>query len=1068
MPPRRRRNSNATPNTTIRGYARLERQLSLLGWLHHQLGYETTGALLESIKDTDEGFDEDGRSHISVRLGARSGQMHGLTPGDLQRYDDNIRTHLAAMNEGRAEQITLRYFQYLAALYTEIYLDWYCNRPGGLLPSLNAFVAQHNSNSPPGQRWDQFTSEDLTKLAFWMATGGGKTLLLHLHYRQFMHYNREPLDNILLITPNEGLSEQHLEELQASNIPATRFDANGDGSLLAQSEAVRVTEITKLVMEKKGEGESVAVESLEGRNLIFVDEGHKGSGSEAQAWRNVRNALGKDGFTFEYSATFGQALAAANNDKLLSEYGKAIAFDYSYRYFYNDGYGKDFRVLNLQQDDAPDQTDTLLMANLLSFYEQQLIFTEQEKELKPYNLSRPLWTFVGGSVNAVYRESGKPRSDIFIVVSFLHRVLSEPGWAVDAIDRLLKGESGLLDATNGRDILAERFEFLRHRGADASTVYHNALARVMHAGSGGLQLCDLRGSEGELGLKADGSDEYFGVIYIGDTPAFKRLIEAENTGVAVTEDALQRSLFDGINEPGSTVEVLAGARKFVEGWNSWRVSNMGLLNIGRSEGSQIIQLFGRGVRLRGRDMSLKRSSALTDGTHPNHIRLLETLNIFALRANYMAQFRDYLESEGISTQASEEIRLSIQPNLDFLNKGLVIPRLEEGKRFSGQETVLLKLNSDVKPVTVVMSATVQQIESGQGGLATTEASSGAHRPIPPESLNLVDWNAAYLEMLEYKDTKGYSNLLIRPALLRPILESGDSVYLLEAEEDIVNPRDRDGQRRLQEAVSNILRRYTDRLYRLRQAQWESNNLTYRQLDDHDGNFRLNGVRDGDAGQYIVKVRQDRKDLIEAIRQLIKDCNLLYETDQGELPRIHFDRHMYQPLLVDDDDVTATPPGLQPSECKFVADLRAYCASEPNALPSGVELFLLRNLTRGKGVGFFESDGFYPDFILWVKSGKGQRIVFVEPHGMLNAPAYEHDEKARLHERLPELARAIAERSGNSEVELDSYVVSATKYEDLRQRYEGKWTRGDFAAKHILFQEPGQGPDYIRQILQIDR
>ena len=33
------------------------------------------------------------------------------------------------MNAGRSEPITLRYFQYLAALYTEIYLDWYCNRP---------------------------------------------------------------------------------------------------------------------------------------------------------------------------------------------------------------------------------------------------------------------------------------------------------------------------------------------------------------------------------------------------------------------------------------------------------------------------------------------------------------------------------------------------------------------------------------------------------------------------------------------------------------------------------------------------------------------------------------------------------------------------------------------------------------------------------------------------------------------------------------------------------------------------------------------------------------------------
>ena len=49
---------------------------------------------------------------------------------------------------------------------------------------------------------------DLSKLAFWMATGSGKTRLLHLNYRQFNHYNRESLDNILLITPNEGLSQQ--------------------------------------------------------------------------------------------------------------------------------------------------------------------------------------------------------------------------------------------------------------------------------------------------------------------------------------------------------------------------------------------------------------------------------------------------------------------------------------------------------------------------------------------------------------------------------------------------------------------------------------------------------------------------------------------------------------------------------------------------------------------------------------------------------------------------------------------------------------------------------------------
>ena len=111
------------PRSTVRGYARLERQLSLLAWLHRRLGYENTRDLLKDIKPINEGFREDGRSHICVHLESRSSQMQGLTVHDLQSYDDNIREHLAGMNAARPEPITLRYFQYLAALYTEIYLD---------------------------------------------------------------------------------------------------------------------------------------------------------------------------------------------------------------------------------------------------------------------------------------------------------------------------------------------------------------------------------------------------------------------------------------------------------------------------------------------------------------------------------------------------------------------------------------------------------------------------------------------------------------------------------------------------------------------------------------------------------------------------------------------------------------------------------------------------------------------------------------------------------------------------------------------------------------------------------
>ena len=119
---------------------------------------------------------------------------------------------------------------------------------------------------------------------------------------------------------------------------------------------------------------------------------------------------------------------------------------------------------------------------------------------------------------------------------------------------------------------------------------------------------------------------------------------------------MRKGLFENIKKVDSRINMLIGAKKFMQGWDSWRVTNMGLLNIGRSEGTEIIQLFGRGVRLKGLNRSLKRSSALPP-PHPEGIDLLERLNIFAVRANYMTQFRDYLEREGVEPFGDVELKL---------------------------------------------------------------------------------------------------------------------------------------------------------------------------------------------------------------------------------------------------------------------------------------------------------------------------------------------------------------------------------------------------------------------------
>ncbi|MCD6553013.1 MAG: DEAD/DEAH box helicase family protein, partial [Anaerolineae bacterium] len=243
----------------IQQYIKLEHRLVLLAWLNHLFGYESNKALLEDCKEVDEGFASDGHSHLYYHLLARGSKVQ-IPEEDLALYDENIRIHLECINRHRPEPITLRYFQHLAALYTEIVLDRLFNHPAQLLADLNAFVAKRNARKSPGEPEDApFTEEDLTKLAYWMATGSGKTLILHLNYYQFLHYNQEPLDNILLITPNEGLSEQHLRELELSGIPARRFDLNQIGLPTGRRHEVQVIEITKLVEEKRGGGVSVPV-----------------------------------------------------------------------------------------------------------------------------------------------------------------------------------------------------------------------------------------------------------------------------------------------------------------------------------------------------------------------------------------------------------------------------------------------------------------------------------------------------------------------------------------------------------------------------------------------------------------------------------------------------------------------------------------------------------------------------------------------------------------------------------------------------------------------------------------
>lgn len=1014
---------------------RLEHRLVLCDYFYDQFGQNDFDDLRTKLRDIEEGFTEDGHSYFFHVLAGIDGMQ--IPKEKLAEYDLNIKEYVEKINRVRDRPIQLMYFQYLAVLFNEIYLDAYFNRKAEFLADLNVHLEGWNEEySSTDNHVLGFREEDLDKLAFWMATGSGKTIIFHINYHQFLRYNEAELDNILLITPNEDLTEQHIEEMREDDISCSVFDKEARSLFATDEQEVKVIDIHKLD-EEAGE-KTVNVDAFEGNNLVFVDEGHKGSGGEV--WMDQRSRVVSDGFVFEYSATFGQAINAANNKTLLEEYSKAILFDYSYNHFYQDGYGKDYRILNLDSDVSRDLTDTWLLGNLLSFYEQMRYFEDNQEAVEDYKLERPLWIFVGGRVNAVYTRHGEKTSDVLTVLRFLHRFLSDADFARDRIQDLLSGDAGL-ETPEGQNVFEEQFTYLNDQGLSAAEIYADALSCLFHTESAThLQLDDLKEHDDELGVKAANADVHFGVVNIGDTRDFLNLVEEHAPEISRDEDQFTPSLFRDIKEGSSNVNVLLGSKKFIEGWDTWRVSNMGLMNVGKSEGSQVIQLFGRGVRLKGKDFSLKRSSRLKDDDQPpEYIDILETLNIFGVQADYMRQFRQYLEEEGIEPEYWKR-DLEVRVKNDLLNEGLKVPRVDDNREFTQEATVALALGPDISP-TVDRRSQVRVLQSVTEGSATT----GEHdqeRTIPDALIPLLNWDQIYFELLHYKQQKELANLVIDKAVLQKIIE--EHAYTLYCPPSAVDPEEFNDLAGVQHIVEIILKSYVNEFYSQKQEAWESQHLSYHTLDAEDENF---------PEHYTLTIPESNEAVIETVTEVLKESTEVYERDLDDFPNVYFDKHLYQPLLTTDPRFESiSPVGLNDREKQFVNDLRNFVHNEWDKSVESDQVFLLRNLSR-KGVGFFEAGNFYPDFILWVKNGAMQHMVFIDPKGLQHIGI--HHQKIQFYKTVKE----IQERLDDDQVVLDSFIISNTSPEAAEETHG--LSREEFEEHHVLFQD--QHGAYIDQL-----
>ncbi len=1024
-----------------------------------QTSFNPLKEIADILRDCQEGMNADNLHCFYVSLDNRwSNDKAQISRDDLLRYEHNIVKHSQQINQYRDKAIVWKYFQWLSLLFAEIYLDKYFNNKDSLLESLNDYVKYFN------QYWqelgyeaevEKYAIDDLNKICLQNATGSGKTLLMHINFLQFKHYtakhNRaDKFTRTILITPNENLSEQHSRELFTSRINAERLKKNADiftPKGFNGLHSIDYTEITKLTDEVGPN--LIEVRSIGDQNLLLVDEGHRGMGSkEENGWFKNRERLVERGFVFEYSATFKEAINATTNDKIKSAYSKNILFDYSYRYFYADGYGKDYRIFNLPKSDEQIESH-YLMACLLAFYQQLKLYKDKEFIYRPFNLEKPLWVFVGKSVSkaATTNDDIRTISDVALILKFISKLLKDKASSTKVIERIITRnakDTGLVD-DQGNDIFLGTFNYIKHlmlhKGWNAEELVSDMFSIVFLSHNGGrLSLAKVKGDDSEIMLRVGQEAVPFGLINVGDATSLInhiKSIKEENpktlSNIDVVESEFSSTQFKQVHNSSSPITILLGSKKFVEGWDCWRVSTLGLMHVGKKEGAQIIQLFGRGVRLKGHGLKLKRSSALELQSNPKYIEYLETLNIFGIQADFMDKFKKFIKDEELPSNDQKEVyEIPIKFNHKFSSNLKVLrPKIKksDGEEYDFKSDGVIPsigelpglMTSDL--IQIDWYPRIQALKS-QKDINDATAEGFIHdnkheATFLAKHLCFLDYDELFFALEKFKDERSWYNLNISKEEIIKLLQDS-SWYEILAPYQNMEHSNASNIEIWQQMANELLRKYCEKLYKFRKMEFSETRLELRDLTKKDHNIPQ-------ETKYQILVNSDEEELINDIQSM--KTQVIGSKDDiihsGYFKALLFGAHLYQPLISfsGDNKIKINPGTINKSEMAFVEGLITYLKNTNNT--DGDKYYLLRNQSRGKGMGFFEAGNFYPDFILWKITQENQYITFVEPHGLMREGS--GSDKVKFHKKIKDIQRRLSPDN----IKLASFIVTTTRHAELK-------------------------------------
>jgi hypothetical protein len=356
----------------------------------------------------------------------------------------------------------------------------------------------------------------------------------------------------------------------------------------------------------------------------------------------------------------------------------------------------------------------------------------------------------------------------------------------------------------------------------------------------------------------------------------------------------------------------------------------------------------------------------------------------------------------------------------------------------------------------------------EGAVHETPATFDAetNRSIDAGLIPLLNWQRLYRTCWRYREKEGYTNLTFDAADLRSVIEQEH--YVLHCPEEMIECERLDDLSQIESIVLRILRTYITEFYSDRKQAWERETMQYEELTEGDDNLvSVVEARVKRSAQTFLDNLLERLEQVETEddqRFLFAGDKDLYRTSSQDPiedppPRVYFEKHLYHPLVTQEDEVVKySPPGLNTGERAFIEHLRTCLrgASGQELMGEDRELYVLRNQTRGKGVGFQMQEGgrFFPDFILWLIDEDLQHILFVDPKGLeVGSGDIDADSKVSFCQNIKSYEETLNQRAGRDDVRLHAFILSTTSFRDLKEK-QTLDTREDFHERKVHFLEDG--------------